>query len=60
MKLLLYALYVLISIGAMCGECETENMTVFTLYYAFWFTNAIVSARLVNKEIKQYDKLQNE
>lgn len=62
MKLILYALYVLISILALCGECTADNMTVFTLYYAFWITNAFISARLVNKLIKQqqYDKLQDE
>ena len=52
MKLIIYALYALLCIIAITGECKTEDMTVFCLYYLFWFGNAFYAAKLFKKELK--------
>ena len=51
MKLMIYALYVLLCIIAITGECKTEDMTVFCMYYLFWLGNAFYAAKLFNREI---------
>ena len=53
MKLTIYALYALVSLIAICGEYDTDSLSAFTLYYAFWFANAVYAATLFNKEVKK-------